>query len=161
MNIIPQYMMMMMIIELKALLQNQIKEIIKSHYSWRNTKFSVLQSQVVKPTSSWKPRSSEKKCTSSILQSFISSNHFSTLPSHSSVGVSTRSSVPILQIQTCLQCKISRPRHVSSWLNEITQCRLHDHSSRILLPWSPQECWNLEPLSEQLLFWDDSAVVDH
>ena len=33
MNIIPQYMMMMMIIELKALLQNQIKEIIKSHYS--------------------------------------------------------------------------------------------------------------------------------
>jgi hypothetical protein len=121
----------------------------------------VSQPRQVRNSCSLQPVVRLEKIIRSVLKSLIPIDESDTLPPNPSDGVSTRATVSVLQVGTSPQGKVSSPRRIPCWVNEVCQGGLHDHSPSVLLPWSAQECLDLEPEREQFLLWDDPTVVDN
>jgi hypothetical protein len=83
------------------------------------------------------------------------------LPPDPPEGPRAGPTVGILEVATGTEREASRPWHIPVGLDEVCQSGLHDHGSRVLLPWPPEVCRDLEPQWVELLLRHDPAVVDH
>ena len=63
------------------------------------------------------------------LASLLLVNDLVTRPLDPSISLGTRSSVVVLSIVKCLECKVTSPRSPSIRVNEVTYFRLHNNSS--------------------------------
>ena len=95
------------------------------------------------------------------LKSLTPSDNSHISPFHPPPEVSTWATITMLKVTTGCKGKVSRPRQITSGVNEICQSSLHDHSPSILLPWPTQVCWDLEPDREEFSLWDNPGVVDN
>jgi hypothetical protein len=122
---------------------------------------STPQAQQERKSGALQPEVPLDERTGSELKSLAPADDSHTLPPDPPDGPSARATVRVLKVGTGAEREVSRPWHIPTWLDEVCQSGLHDHSPCVLLPWPPQVRWDLEPQCEELLLWDDPTVVDH
>ena len=106
------------------------------------------------------PSSNEPLRTKSLSLSWTC-NHLISFPFYPLRSPSTRPSILKLCIKQCIEGKIAIPLMPPSWINHVTNARLHNHSSRILLPWPPKKRLEASFHWLQIAAGTDPTLLDH